>query len=699
MNEEKQQWIEQPLRILDLIFTPRLDDYPMEDAIAMCKKMHANVIHFHCQYNMRGGFADHEMYFKSRWSTKDNRDVLGEFLPLAKEADIRTVVYVNLHWFTKTFVERNPDWSVVMHNGERLDHLYGDDDSSLCINSPFRDWSFSLLEDVCAYPIDGVFFDGPVFFMRRGACYCQHCQRLFQQQHQRDLPAPDQSNAEDYALLREFAVSSMVRYYHDAMQVVRKGGSDVVGYGNCANVAEPDWAAGRANRRLIAEMDALLAEGGFMGGRPSKAIYKTGASSRLYETQAAGKPSINAVSMAFSPWRWVSLSSSETQVLLSEASIGVNPYYAIYLQGIEMPGIEGAAEVYGFLEKNEEYYKQTESGAKVALLQSGQTLNCYSGVDVPWADLGYQQAQQAESVGNYSRSFYGFTEMMIRSGIPFDIVDEPFLTEGDLTRYEAMVLPNAACLSDAQCTALTAYVREGGKLLADFESSHYDESGSRRDEFALTELFGVSSENAISDHRRWDYVFVTDSPEGPPSWMDAKHFPAPRRNLKVKTRTAKVHAVFSKPLISNVIATAERSDDPFLVENRFGEGVCYFFPTMFGEFFEETHAEIYPQIIAELLSDGAGDAKLTGAPNQIDIQVRKQVDKKRTMIHLVNLELGGTGDILPAHNLNLTVKPGHEVRNVMALRVGKELEFHVKKREVRVALPALREFEVIVLEG
>jgi hypothetical protein len=45
MSEKNQQWIEQPLRILDLIFTPRLDDYPIEEAIAMCKRMHANVIH------------------------------------------------------------------------------------------------------------------------------------------------------------------------------------------------------------------------------------------------------------------------------------------------------------------------------------------------------------------------------------------------------------------------------------------------------------------------------------------------------------------------------------------------------------------------------------------------------------------------------------------------------------------------------
>lgn len=699
MSKKRKRWIDQPMRVLDLVYMPRMKDYPMEEVIHVCKRLHANVIHFHCQYNMKGGFDDDEMYFKSRLSTKQNRDVLGEFLPLAKQAGIRTVVYVNLHWFTKSIVERNPDWWVVLHNGERLDHLYGDDDSSFCINSPFRDWSFNLLEDLCAYPIDGIFFDGPVFFMRRGACYCQHCRRLFQQAYQREIPGPDQNNKEQYSLLREFTVSSMVRFYHDAMQVVRKGGSNLVGYGNYANVAEPDWAAGRVNRRLISEMDALLAEGGFIYGRASKAVYKTGASSRLYETQAGGKPSINAVSMAFSPWRWVSLTSSETQVLLSEAAVGVNPYYAIFLQGIDMPGIEGAAEVYGFLEKNERYYKKTESGARVALLQSGQTLNCYSGVDIPWSDLGYQKEQQAQSVGNYSRSFYGFIEMAIRSSTPFDVVDETFLTEGDLARYEAVVLPNAACLSDVQCRALVEYVREGGKLVADFESSHYDESGSRRENFGLAELFGASSVNAISDHRRWDYAFLKEPGEGKLSFMVTDHFPAPRRNLKIRIESAKVHAVFSNALVSNIIGVAERSDDPFLVENRVGEGVCYYFPTMFGEFFEETHPEMYPRILLELLGERARSASVSGVPNQIDIHVRRQIKKKRTMVHLVNLELGGTGDILPAHNLKLTCQVDHKVRIVRALRAGKKVKFRVKNGAVRIRLEELREFEVVVLEA
>lgn len=699
MDENRTSWLERPLRVLDLVYNPRIDDYPMAEVVRVCRRMHANVIHFHCQYNMRGGFDEQGIYFKSRLAKRNNRDVLGEFLPLARKAGIRTVVYLNLHWYTKAFADEHPDWWVVKSDGTRLENLYGDDDSSFCINSPWREWSFVLIEDLCRYPIDGIFFDGPIAFLSRGCCYCAHCQRLFQEEYGRQMPAPNRDQREEYALLRAFSVASMGRYYRDAMGVIRRCRPGVVGYGNCANVAEPDWAAGRVNRLLVPEMDALLAEGGFMYGRVAKALFKTGASSRLYETQAAGKPSINAVSMAFSPWRWTSLSAAETRVLLSEASVGVNPYYAIFLPGIEMAGVKAAAEVYAFLAKQARYYRRTVSGATVALLQSSQTLNTYAGVDIPWADLGYQREKRAEGIGNYTRSFYGFYEMLLRSRIPFDLIDEESLVEGDLGRYAVLVLPNAACLSDRQCAALTSFVREGGKVIADFESSHYDELGRRRRDFGLAEIFGVCSGNAVSGYRRWDYVFAVERKVPPLAWLETDYLPAPRYNLKVALRTAKVQAVFSEPLVSNIIPSAARSDEPFLVENRFGKGVCYYFPALFGEFFEETQAQEYPRLLAELVGSEVLPVRLLGAPHRLDLHLRRQPGRKRTLIHLVNLELGPIDEIVPAYRLAIEVHVDYSVASAIALRAEKELRFRQRGEWTRFTLPELREFEVIVLEG
>ena len=65
MSKKRKRWIDQPMRVLDLVYMPRMKDYPMEEVIDVCKRLHANVIHFHCQYNMKGGCDDDEMYFKS----------------------------------------------------------------------------------------------------------------------------------------------------------------------------------------------------------------------------------------------------------------------------------------------------------------------------------------------------------------------------------------------------------------------------------------------------------------------------------------------------------------------------------------------------------------------------------------------------------------------------------------------------------
>ena len=49
MTQSVPKWFEEPFRVLDLVFTPRLEDYPMEEVVRVCRRMHANVIHFHCQ--------------------------------------------------------------------------------------------------------------------------------------------------------------------------------------------------------------------------------------------------------------------------------------------------------------------------------------------------------------------------------------------------------------------------------------------------------------------------------------------------------------------------------------------------------------------------------------------------------------------------------------------------------------------------
>jgi hypothetical protein len=357
--------------------------------------------------------------------------------------------------------------------------------------------------------------------------------------------------------------------------------------------------------------------------------------------------------------------------------------------------------VYGFLEKNEAYYTGTRSVATVALMQSNSTLSLYAGVDIPWADLASQQARKADSIGNYTRTFYGYYELLLRARIPFDVIDEQSLTDGHATRYDFLILPNTACLSDAEIQAIAAYVRAGGRLIADFETSHYDETGQRRQDFGLAEVFGVRSGNRVSPFRRWDYVFVEQGRDTVFNGWKTNFIPAPRHNLEVDLRDgAQRYAVFSQPLVGNIVQSAEPSEHSVLVVNAYGEGKCFYFPALFGQFYAEMHPSMYPLILRNII---AGEITLPidirNVPHMLDTHLRVQKDPDRVLIHLVNAVLPDADHVAPAHNLAIELRLPQPARRVRALRAEQDLPFAPVNGGIAFTLPVLNEFEVILVEG
>jgi hypothetical protein len=93
---------------------------------------------------------------------------------------------------------------------------------------------------------------------------------------------------------------------------------------------------------------------------------------------------------------------------------------------------------------------------------------------------------------NYRNYFYGAFQLIKDMG--YDA--EPFLdfemTAERLARYPFIYVPNAACLSDAQCSMLATYVEDGGTILATHLTSVADELGHVRKNYGLADLFGAT---------------------------------------------------------------------------------------------------------------------------------------------------------------------------------------------------------------
>jgi Uncharacterised BCR, COG1649./Beta-galactosidase trimerisation domain. len=91
----------------------------------------------------------------------------------------------------------------------------------------------------------------------------------------------------------------------------------------------------------------------------------------------------------------------------------------------------------------------------------------------------------------------GMYYALLEGRFAFDMVHEDRLDAEQLRKYRALILPNTALLSDAQCRQLAEYVKSGGSLLASFETSMYDEKNVRRNDFGLADVLGIHQTGAV----------------------------------------------------------------------------------------------------------------------------------------------------------------------------------------------------------
>src|SRR5438309_636575 len=124
------------------------------------------------------------------------------------------------------------------------------------------------------------------------------------------------------------------------------------------------------------------------------------------------------------------------------------------------------------------------------------------------------------------------------------VVREDDLSPQTLAKYSALLLPNVALLSDAQCDSLRAYVNAGGSLLATFETSRYDQSGKPRDGLGIGDLFGVTRAGDIAGPNGNSYYARIESPhEILEGFADTKVLPGAEYRVPVKSSGAAVLTV------------------------------------------------------------------------------------------------------------------------------------------------------------
>lgn len=695
---EQPWWNQEPLRIIDLTTSMSRIDY--RDPAQLAEDIAAqgyNAEHFEVM-GMPAGLDDRHFFFKSKLASVPNPDYLGRYLPEAKKRGIRTFIYFNVHYYTMRFAAEHPDWKQIRQDGKPLDHVY-ETGSDFCVNSPWREWVFQVIRDLATYPIDGIFYDGPVF--RPDTCYCRYCRAKFRKRYGRDMPPKSIRHGKAFQELLEFQADSIAEFLHDTRAILKAKNPNIALYMN-GGVRGANWATGRLNRVLVEEQDLLGSEGGFLGGDLTRVpVWKPGLTARLLETQAEGKPRVIFSAASHKPWTFSLLPNPELRLLYADTiANGASVWMGITPFEFDQPEMKTLADMNNFLATNSKYYLHARSAARAAVVWSDVTANYYAASQGQLIDINRTAARS--DIGNVDGEFSGITEPLLRHHIPFDVLDDIALEKENLNHYDVIFLPNVACMSDKVAARLQEYVRRGGSLVADFETSRYDETGMPRDNFALSEAFGVKVADKIQGPRRWDFmqpVAENKLLEGP----RREFIPSPIYYVPVTARGGKTILKYTVPLAGRYDGVPKLSNNPALIVNHIGRGKVVYFSGDIGNTTTKFHT---PELMNLVANAGLNSVKspiaIDNAPGSVELVVRTQEEGKRILVHLVNFTGAMTRpiqQIVPLSDIGVTLGPEVEASRAYTLWDHRPIKLtHTSSGKLHALIPHLYEYEVLVLE-
>ena len=310
-----------------------------------------------------------------------------------------------------------------------------------------------------------------------------------------------------------------------------------------------------------------------------------------------------------------------------------------------------------------------------------------------------------------TESVNGYYQALVEARIPFEMVDDRLMTPDRLNPYRVLVLANVAALSDTQCRQLREYVMAGGRIVATGETSLYDETGKRRANFGLSDLFGCDYVRTEKDVKN---SYLTPHHPHP---LTRGLEDAPRIIAATQQLTVKPHEAGKQPLtlvpsypdlpMERVFPPVggEDTETPMVFVREVGKGRVVYFPMDLDRTFWEVLSEDHQVLLANAVTWAADEAQpltVTG-PGVVDVAYWRQANSLAA--HVVNMNnpmmmKGPYRELIPAgpYTVSLAVPPGAKVGAVKLLESGMAAKTSRQGDRLVVEIPSIRLHEVVAVD-
>lgn len=631
------------------------------------------------------------LHHRSAWL--GTSDPFGELVAGCRKMNMAVIARTDPHATRDDMARAHPDWIAADPDGRPRRHWANPELWITCALGPYNFEFMTAVhrEIVTGYDVDGIFTNR---WANQSECHCEHCRRNFRAFSGLDLPrTPDPADParRAYVAWRRARLTELWDVWDADIRRARPAACFI-----------PN---GPPDLRTAGVMQAPIQFADYQARRGLTAPWSNGRRAKEYHAVMDGRPVGGIFSVGVEePHRWKDSVQSEAEIRLWVAdgtANGMRPWFAKFAGVLRdrrwLPVVE---RIYEWHHRHERYLRNTQSLARVALLLSEQTSGLYTpGPERP--------------VGDHVAGMY---HALVEARVPFDLVHEAFLTPERLDRYAAVVLANAAALSDAQCTALREYVARGGGLVATFESSRYDEMGRKRSDFGLADLFGVRDAGGVDGPMKNSYLTLEADPRtGRRHEVLAGLDDAPRiingvwrvRVTPAADGPAPLTLVPSYPDLpmEDVFPRQERTDTGELYLTEPGRGRVAYFPWDVDRTFWEVLSPDHGTLIANTVrwaSRGAAPATVTG-PGLVEVTAWRQAASMT--VHLVNLTnpmcmKGPLRELLPIgeQRVRVTLPDDARATKVTLLTAGVSPRATQDGRTLTIHVPSILDHEVVAID-
>src|SRR2546423_917906 len=414
------------------------------------------------------------------------RDLFGEMVAAMKKRGIRALARMDCNLAYEDALKAHPEWFERNSDGSPRPHTESPWLFATCMFSAyFSEQMPAIYREINQhYEVDGFFTNGWPSTGAPRVCYCENCCRLYEKLGGTPAPETDASNP----IYRKYYQAYMER----VLEIWRLWDS-IARERNAQSVYVGNLGGGLDTVKDLKQISQTAAwfNADHQGRGGETPIWNCAQQGRVARAVMQGRTVTNvtgAYSNSQPTWRHVAKAPAEmTMWLVQTTASGMVPWFH-WLGGSPEDNRwrEVGRSFFTWLADNEAHFRNRSSLADLAVLYPQRTVAFYS----------RPESKRPRYRGGPVDYLQGLYYALLEGRFVFDFVHEGNLDAASLQKYRALLLPNAAYLSDAACESIRQYVRVGGSLLATFETSRYTEWGDARPDFQLGDIFGCHAPGA-----------------------------------------------------------------------------------------------------------------------------------------------------------------------------------------------------------